>query len=145
MTSWVDPHPFIESIHTLRFESIHTLLSRSTPFWEEGCGSTQDVIDGPHCIYKHMIWHAVKCSWVVRNVYFSKSIFYGRMQLKLSENEMDRSKVLAKLNFLFVLFVLHCAPRTKSEVMLVHRSISVHTQAKHQFCKAARARLCFCE
>ena len=49
MTSWVDPHPFIESIHTLRFESIHTLLSRSTPFWEEGCGSTQDAIDGPHC------------------------------------------------------------------------------------------------
>ena len=49
MTSWVDPHPFIESIHTLRFESIHTLLSRSTPFWEEGCGSNQDIIDGPHC------------------------------------------------------------------------------------------------
>ena len=49
MTSWVNPHPFIELIHALRFESIHTLLSRSTPFWEEGCGSTQDVIDGPHC------------------------------------------------------------------------------------------------
>ena len=54
MTSWVDPHPFIESIHTLRFELIHTLLSRSTPFWEEGCGSTQDIIDGPHC--KYSLW-----------------------------------------------------------------------------------------
>ena len=28
MMSWVDPHPFIESIHTLRFESIHTLLRK---------------------------------------------------------------------------------------------------------------------
>ena len=38
--------------HQWRLESIHTLLlSPSTPFWEseEGCGSTQDIIDSPHC------------------------------------------------------------------------------------------------
>ena len=28
MMSWVDPHTFIESIHTLRFGSIHNLLRR---------------------------------------------------------------------------------------------------------------------
>ena len=32
----------IESIHTLLIESIHTLLIK-------GCGSTQDIIDGPDC------------------------------------------------------------------------------------------------
>ena len=42
----------LESIHTLLLSwSIPLDLIRSIPFWEEGCGSTQDVIDGPHCIY----------------------------------------------------------------------------------------------
>ena len=44
----VDHQWHLESIHTFRIESIHTLLlSRTIPL--KGYGSTQDVIDGPHC------------------------------------------------------------------------------------------------
>ena len=43
----VDRQWCLESIHTLRIESMHTLLlSRSIPL--KGYGLTQDVIDGPH-------------------------------------------------------------------------------------------------
>ena len=46
----VDRQWCLESIHTLLLSrSIPLDLSRFIPFWEEGCGSTQDVIDGPHC------------------------------------------------------------------------------------------------
>ena len=64
MTSWVYPYPFIESIYILRFESIHTLFLRlwndqacdrlNKRVWTDsikGYGSTQDVIDGPHCVF----------------------------------------------------------------------------------------------
>ena len=51
MLSLVDPYPFIETIHTLRFESIHTLLVRAWIDSIKGYGSTQDIIDGPHCTY----------------------------------------------------------------------------------------------
>ena len=40
MMSWVNPCPFIEMIHTLRFESIHSIKEH---------GLTQDITDGPHC------------------------------------------------------------------------------------------------
>ena len=52
MMSWVDPYPFIiESIHTLRFVLIHTLFLRVWIDSIKGYGSSEDVIDGPHCIY----------------------------------------------------------------------------------------------
>ena len=41
----------LESIHTLRFQSIHILLLREWINSKRRYGSTEGVIDGPHCKY----------------------------------------------------------------------------------------------
>ena len=64
---WVYPYPFIELIHTLRFESIHTSLLRVWIDSIKGYELTQDVIDGPHCIYCNLAAraHVIFCSIIV--------------------------------------------------------------------------------
>ena len=60
MMSWVDPYPFIESIHTLNKKvwinsNLSVWIDSNLKVWInsiKGYGSTQDIIDVPHCSYQ---------------------------------------------------------------------------------------------
>ena len=60
-------------------------LSLSIPFWEEGCGSTQDIIDGPHFML-------IKLSQIKKGLMFVGMLVFWILFLQQAADEDSKNK-----------------------------------------------------
>ena len=88
MISWVDPHCFmIESIHTIRLEWINSNVRVWINSVIKRCGSTQDIIDGSHCMCHF------STSFEIENVIIWEDRGVRKKSYELSTNlQMDPSE-----------------------------------------------------